>query len=62
MTDPSANKDLASETAEALLLAIKEAAPDLGSSEALKDLADAYAAVVAAMPAPNRRPGQASLR
>jgi hypothetical protein len=46
------NRELAAETAEALLNAIKEAAPDAHrrSTDGLESLAKAYAAVVDAMP------------
>ena len=46
------NKALSIETAEALLTAIKAAAPgaDGRGSDGLKNLADAYASVVGAMP------------
>lgn len=52
MADGSSNKELANETAEALLKAIKTAAPgaDSRGTESLESLAKAYAAVVEAMP------------
>lgn len=51
------NRGLASETAEALLTAIRDAAPAAHSrsTEGLESLAKAYAAVVDAMP---RKSGQ----
>ena len=57
MSDAKANKNLSLETAEALLEAIKAAAPDADDRgiESLKHLADAYAAVVGAMPKPAGR-------
>ncbi len=58
MSDPKSNFELANETAEALLNAIKDAAPDAnrGSDEALLHLAEAYALVRDAMPSRNPRP------
>lgn len=46
------NKELSEETAKALLEAIKAAAPDADDrgTDALRSLAEAYAAVVGAMP------------
>lgn len=53
----SGGKDLSVETADVLLTAIKEAAPDAArrSVDALKYLAEAYAAVESARP---KRSGQ----
>ena len=52
MSEASNNRELSEQTAEALLLAIQAAAPraDGRGIEALKHLAEAYAAVVGAMP------------
>ena len=55
------NKALATETAEALLTAIRSAAPsanDRGTG-ALKELAEAFALVREAMPKPQPAPGRA---
>ena len=48
------NKTLSVETAQALLTAIRDAAPDAvrRSTDGLESLAKAYAAVVGAMPKP----------
>ena len=60
MADGNTNRDLSHEAAEALLTAIKEAAPgaERRSTDGLESLAKAYAAVVDAMPSPPTRPGR----
>ena len=58
MADGSSNKELSHETAEALLTAIKNAAPNANErgTDSLEHLANAYAAVAGATP---RAPGKA---
>lgn len=57
MADPQNNLQLAHETAEALLTAIKAEAPSAASrsSDGLRSLAEAYALVREAMPKPPGR-------
>ena len=50
MADTTGNKDLSLTTGEVLLTQIKEAADGVTTAAPLKDLADAYATVVGAMP------------
>lgn len=52
-------RDLENETAEALLNSIKTAAGKTGVESQLLELAQAYAAVVAAAPGPERKPPRA---
>jgi hypothetical protein len=50
VADASTNEALANEAAEALLYAIKRVVASADGVDALEHLADAYAAVVTAMP------------